>query len=159
MVTPETALNPREALNLLYLKLRNAYSKVASAKPGDVKADKEIIQEVDMMENIMQKLDFGLIRKLRDDASIDSNKFTELQELERLLNEIVLGKKITLRKDHYLYRTAKRIRNSVRGSKNKAQREGTLKLREIQKKQEQMKREQQKLLKEKVEANEKAGRK
>ncbi len=152
MPTVDTVLSPREILNRLYYRLRNAYSKVLSTQPGDSKADKNIMVDLEALETLLLKLDFSFIKKLRDDASIDSNSFEKLKEIEKILNEISAGKKNAIRQDHYIHRVAKHMRNAVRGKARKTKRTGAREIVKVQK-------EKKELVKKEKEAKEKLGKK
>lgn len=152
MATVDTVLSPREVLNRLYERLRNAYSRVLSAAPGDVGADEKIMVEIEAMELLIQKLNYSFIKKVRNDASIDADSHEKLKEIEKLLEEIASGKKVTLRQDHFLYRTAKHMRNVVRGKANKTKKVGTKEFVNVQK-------EKKQLVRKEVDAREKMGKK
>ena len=108
MPTIDTVLSPREILNRLYQRLRSAYSKVLSAQPGDVMADKSIAREIGIMESLVQKLNISFIKKVRDDANIDIKSSEKLREIEKILNEIAAEKITTIRQDHYIHKVASR---------------------------------------------------
>jgi hypothetical protein len=131
MPTVDTALSPREVLNRLYAALRAAYLKVNAAKPGDVLADRGIISDIATIEALSQKLSYSFIKKLKDDSNIDVNSLEKLKEIERILDEIVSGKRNTIRQDHFVYRAAKHLRRVVRGQERKNKRQGYAKLRQI----------------------------
>lgn len=152
MPTVDTALSPREVLNRLYQRLRSAYGKVLAARPGDVLADKAIIPDIEAIEILVQKLNYSFIKKLRDDANIDANSYEKLKELEKLLEEIVTGKKTTIRQNHFVYRTAKHLRNVVKGKVRKTKGAGLKQLAKV-------KKEKIELVKKVKEAREKAGKK
>ena len=151
MANVDTALSPREVLNRLYLRLRGAYSKILSAQPGDPRADASIAREIEAMDILIQKLNMSFIKKLRDDANIDSNSFEKLREIEKVLNEISVGKGTAIRQDHYIHKVAKHIRNVVRGKVKKTKRSG---MRELVK----VRNEKKKLVRKEVEAKEKMGK-
>jgi hypothetical protein len=151
MATVDTALRPREVLNRLYSRLRAAYAKVLSAKPGDVDADERIFEDIEAIELLAQKLNFSFIKKLRDDADIDANSHEKLKELEKLLEEIAAGKRTSVRQDHFIYRTAKHLRRVVKGQAAKSKYKGVKELARV-------KKDRKELVKKEREAKEKAGK-
>ncbi|MBD3163964.1 hypothetical protein GF323_02080 [Candidatus Woesearchaeota archaeon] len=140
MPTVDTALSPREILNRIYSSLRSAYSKVLSARPGDVKADESMAADINTMEKMQQKLSYSFVRKLKDDANVDAKSFEKLKELERLLEEIVSEKKTAIRQEHYVYRIAKRLRNVVKGKARKTRKQGIRELSRVRKEKKQLAR-------------------
>ena len=103
------------------------------------------------MENLMEKLNFSFIKKVQNDANIDKNSHEKLKELTKLLEEIVAGKKTSIRQDHFIYRTARHLRNVVRGQAAKTKHIGAREYARIQ-------REKQQLARKEKEAKEKAGK-
>ena len=151
MPTIDTALSPREILNRLYQRLRYAYSRILSAQPGDAMADKGIVQDIEAMETLMQKLNVSIIKKLRDDANVDINSFEKLKEIEKILSELSTGKIVTIRQDHYIHKLSNHLRNVVRGKVRKSKKSGMKELFKI-------KKEKKELGKKEVYAKEKIGR-
>ncbi len=152
MARVDTVLSPRELLDRMYERLRNAYGKVLSAQPGSVETDEQIVSELEALEALMQKLDISILRKLQSDTARNRGSFEKMQEMEKIVDDIINGKKEGIRKEHYIYRTAKRLKGFVKSEKSKTKRKGTIKLDQIRK-------EKEKLEKEKKEAQEMAGRK
>jgi hypothetical protein len=146
----ETPLSPLQLLLQLAELSRNAAIKAQSAKPGSIQDDTSVLQYIEALELKIMQLDYSFIRKLSDSGSI--NSFERLKEIEKMLNEIVEGKRLSIKQDRHLFRLAKHVRNNTKRAVGKTKRNATIKFNQIQ-------QEKKKLTAEEKEAKENMGKK
>ncbi|MDO8480596.1 MAG: hypothetical protein Q7S65_02135 [Nanoarchaeota archaeon] len=109
----DTLMNPQQALNLLYNRLRNAYGIVTSAKPGDADADEKLLKEVDAISALSENLDTTFIRKVANDASLDAKSHAALHKLHELMVEMEKDKRASRRNQARLFRSARKLRRHI----------------------------------------------
>ncbi len=152
-------LTPRANLDRIYNSLRRIYSDYMSSKPGDTKADQRMLSAIDSMEESMRAFTMNFMEKLLNDSGHVESDHEKLEELRKMLLEIAKEERIAIRKDHYMHKFAKHLKNIIAKNENATKRKGLIKFKDIQKKQKKMKKEESNLKKEKKEAAEQAGMK
>jgi vacuolar-type H+-ATPase subunit I/STV1 len=103
-----------------------------------------------MLGTLMERVDYSMLKRLQDDAGRNRGKLSELKKLEEVTDEIISGKRDGIRKEHYLYKVAKRVRSTIKKEESKSKQKGAQKIAQVRK-------EEQRLQKERREAAEMTG--
>ena len=109
----DTLMNPQQVLNLMYNRLRNAYSLVSNAHAGDVETDEKILKEIDAISALSENLDTSFIRRVANDASLDAKSHASLHKLHELMEEMEKDKRASRRNQARLFRSARKLRRHI----------------------------------------------
>ncbi|SRR3989338_6123292 len=125
----EAYRSPQDFLRILNVRLRKAYMAAGSSDPN---SEDKLVKEAEAINSLARKLDLSVMKRLSTDAE-SSKHYPKLQELVRLLEEIVDTERSGLHADHYLYKAAKRIRRRIRQRADDVRKAGEQKIKHIKK--------------------------